>query len=113
MAIRVVTQLLVVIWSLSADERGRRHAVHLLKPFGGAASSSDDPMRRLRAFSQGQGPPHLVVRCFVPEGTGPEQADQRPEIFQFCQLGGDLAIPSAPRRLTPLVAVASATSEYA
>jgi hypothetical protein len=30
-AIRCVTQLLVVIWSLKADESGRRHAIELLK----------------------------------------------------------------------------------
>jgi hypothetical protein len=30
-AIRCATQLLVVIWSLRADENGRRHAVEILK----------------------------------------------------------------------------------
>src|SRR5579864_3856936 len=30
-AIRCVTQLLVVIWSLRADEKGRRHAIEILK----------------------------------------------------------------------------------
>jgi hypothetical protein len=30
-AIRYATQLLVVIWSLKADESGRRHAIELLK----------------------------------------------------------------------------------
>jgi hypothetical protein len=30
-AIRCVTQLLVVIWSLRADEKGRNHAIEILK----------------------------------------------------------------------------------
>jgi hypothetical protein len=30
-AIRYATQLLVVIWSLRADENGRQHAINLLK----------------------------------------------------------------------------------
>lgn len=30
-ALRYVTQLVIVIWSLRADEEGRQHAVRLLK----------------------------------------------------------------------------------
>jgi hypothetical protein len=30
-AIRCATQLLVVVWSLRADEKGRQHAVEILK----------------------------------------------------------------------------------
>jgi hypothetical protein len=30
-AMRYLTQLIVVVWSLRADENGRRHAIRLLK----------------------------------------------------------------------------------
>lgn len=30
LALRVVTQVVVIIWSLRADEKGRRHAIKLL-----------------------------------------------------------------------------------
>lgn len=33
-ALRAVTQLIIVVWSLRADRAGRAHAIHLLKTIG-------------------------------------------------------------------------------
>jgi hypothetical protein len=33
--VRYITQLIIVIWSLKADERGRHHAIELLKSLRG------------------------------------------------------------------------------
>jgi hypothetical protein len=34
LALRVVTQLVVIIWSFGADEKGRRHAIRVLELLG-------------------------------------------------------------------------------
>jgi len=35
LALRVVTEIVVIIWSLRADEKGRRHAIRVLELLGG------------------------------------------------------------------------------
>jgi hypothetical protein len=42
-AMRYATQLIIVIWSLTADEDGRRHALRLLGVLRGAHSRRRSP----------------------------------------------------------------------
>jgi hypothetical protein len=60
-AIRCVTQLLVVIWSLKADEKGRRHAIEILKTLRWGGFKQRLPSEAvLCAFPRRQGPPPRV-----------------------------------------------------
>lgn len=56
-AIRCVTQLLVVIWSLRADEKGRRHAIEILKAlrWGRLQAAITPPRRTQPARPRGAG----------------------------------------------------------
>nr|WP_042187167.1 hypothetical protein [Kibdelosporangium sp. MJ126-NF4]CEL17859.1 hypothetical protein [Kibdelosporangium sp. MJ126-NF4]CTQ90917.1 hypothetical protein [Kibdelosporangium sp. MJ126-NF4] len=41
--LRFVAQLVIVIWSLRADEKGRRHAIRLLELLGGGQGRRRKP----------------------------------------------------------------------
>lgn len=34
LALRILTETVVIVWSLRADEKGRRHAIRLLEQLG-------------------------------------------------------------------------------
>jgi hypothetical protein len=44
-AARYITQLIVVLWSLRADEKGRKHAIEVLKVLRGGNPRRESPRK--------------------------------------------------------------------